>query len=190
MAKDPAADVAEVAPAPPASKGPLILALLNTAVILGALGFLAYSRLIFKRPQITEDEERARIAAKAKASTATINNPGVITFEQMTINLQPAPSQPKADENGKLQGKPHFCTLAFGLEIRDIGQKERVEEIRPILIDRLLTLLGKKAFHELTTVQGRYLLRQQIIEMTNELLPNKKGSPLATDVYFTMFVVQ
>jgi flagellar basal body-associated protein FliL len=73
-------------------------------------------------------------------------------------------------------------------------------------MDYLLSLLGRKAFADLTTVQGRYLLRSQISEIVNQLVngemdekdtPGKApqhhvggGAPLVTNVYFTQFIVQ
>ena len=38
-----------------ASKTPLKLALANTVVVLAAMGMILYTRMIYKRPVITED---------------------------------------------------------------------------------------------------------------------------------------
>ncbi len=174
-------------------KGPLLLALLNSVVILGALGMLAYTRLIYHRPAITEESERERLAEETKAPPIPNATPGSLAFEPMTINIQAAPATPRPDElnNRQIQGKLHYATVAFTLEVRDMGFKEQIEEIRPVLMDRILTLMGKKPFHELTTVQGRYLLRSQILDMANELARAPQNqAPLLSDVFFTQFVVQ
>lgn len=170
-----------------------MLALLNTVVVLAALGILAYTRVLYKRPAITEGGERERLAAEStKPAPITSATPGVIPFEAVTINIQPAPGNPKSEDTVRqIQGKLHYATLAFSLEVRDIGQKEQIDQIKPILMDRILTMMGKKPFHELTTVQGRYLVRSQILDMTNELLKKKPGeASLVTEVFFTQFVVQ
>ena len=45
---------------------------------------------------------------------------------------------------------------------------------------------------ELTTVQGRYILRTQIVDMINHLInkENKNAEPVASNVYFLQFMVQ
>ncbi len=170
-----------------------MLALLNSIVILGALGLLAYTRLVYHRPAITEEGERERLAEQTKAPPAPTAVPGSLPFDAMTINIQASPATPRPDElnNRQIQGKLHYATVAFTLEVRDMNYKEQIDEIRPILADRILTLMGHKPFHELTTVQGRYLLRSQILDMANELARAPQNqAPLISDVFFTQFVVQ
>ncbi len=177
------------------SKGPLILALLNTVVILGVLGFMFYTRLVFKRPVITESSERARLA-QIHASPTPVATPGLIDFEPVTVNIQSAPAQPKPADGTpqQIQGKLHYVTVGFSVEIRDMAMKAAVDQIRPVLMDKVLSLLGHKGFSELTTVQGRYILRSQILEFTNNLLAGAQTSgpkmAVATNVYFTKFIVQ
>lgn len=190
------AEAKEKAPAKGSSKGPLILALVNTLAVLAAMGFMAYSKLIFKRPVITEESERARIAAEQAKPKAPVI-PGTVTFEPFTVNISPTPGQAKPADGTteQIQGKLHYATVGFALEITDIARKSELETVRPIIMDRLLAALGRKAYHELTTVQGRYIVRTQIIELVNEALRKAGGAPtagpdLVTNVYFTQFVVQ
>ena len=76
-------------------------------------------------------------------------------------------------------------------EIKNIMKyKEELEANRPILLDGVLQILGKKDFNELTTVQGRYVLRTQILDLANEMSKRKGRDPLFTNVYFTHFIVQ
>lgn len=173
------------------SKGPLLLALVNTLAVLGALGFLAYTKLLYQRPQITEDQERQRIAQSVQIAPAPVATPGLVQFDPVTINIQPAPTHPAADAGSSTQisGKLHYATVAFALELSDIARKDELEQVRPILMDRILSLMGKKAFHEITTVQGRYLLRSQILSHANQL-GAKDQPPLVREVFFTQFVVQ
>jgi flagellar basal body-associated protein FliL len=191
-------------------KLPLLLSLLNSVVILATLGLMVYSRILFKRPAITEEAERARLVAlhsKPQAPTA----PGLIEFPVMTVNILSNPVQPKAlpGQPQQIQGKLHYATLAFSLEIRDIEKKEVIEELRPLITDRIIGLVGRKAPNELSTVQGRYVLRAQIIEGANELIEKTKipppvsrarkkkllgpappAEPLITNLYFSQVIVQ
>ncbi|MBL7715052.1 MAG: flagellar basal body-associated FliL family protein [Bdellovibrionales bacterium] len=174
------------------SKLPTLIAIINTVVVVGAMGFVLYTRLLYKRPPITEERERERIAT-AKASPKAELQSGQIAFDQITVNIEPIPSGIKADPANpmKLQGKLHYATVAFSIEVRDMSQKTQIETVKPIFMDRLLSLMGKKTFMELTTVQGRYLLRTQLLDIANELIPQPEGSlPLVSDLHFTQFVVQ
>jgi flagellar basal body-associated protein FliL len=55
-----------------------------------------------------------------------------------------------------------------------------------LIEDRLLTLVGRKGYTELTSVQGRYQLRSQLRDSANQMAKDA----LVTDVFFTDFVVQ
>src|SRR3989344_2615721 len=80
-------------------KGPLLIALINTLAVLGAMGMFVYTRMIYKRPQITESAERQKIEDGAKMpKLASI--PGVIHFDPITVNIKPT------------EGKTHYAAMA------------------------------------------------------------------------------
>ncbi|MCM2276446.1 MAG: flagellar basal body-associated FliL family protein [Oligoflexia bacterium] len=176
----------------------LIVGLANSLVALAALGTLAYTKILYKRPAITEQSERARLAQlKLKPEIAV--TPGAMTFEPLTVNIQSTPRQARAADGtpNQIEGKLHFVTLSFTLEIRDESRKAELQDIRPLFLDKLLGLLGRKTFQELSTVQGRYILKTQILEAVNQLLAQRANKPetlagngLVTAVHFTHFVVQ
>ncbi|MCM2323374.1 MAG: flagellar basal body-associated FliL family protein [Oligoflexia bacterium] len=174
---------------------PLIVGALNVVVALGAMGALVYTRVIYKRPAITESTERARLA-RLRANPVQATRTGTLTFEPVTVNIQSTPRQLRAAEGTarQVEGKLHYVTLAFVIEIRDERRKDELEAVRSQLMDRLLALLGRKTFHELSTVQGRYILKTQIIDSMNQLLAKRADKPfqetLITDVFFTQFLVQ
>jgi flagellar basal body-associated protein FliL len=189
MAEKAAQVEAPVRAGPP--KTPLILALVNTLAVMGALGFLIYTKVLFKRPSITETGERERLAElKAKPPAATA--PGLISFDATTVNIQPTQVSPTEASGDSTRMKLHYVTFEFSLEVNDLSRKEEVEELRPRIMDRLLSMMGRKTFAELTTVQGRYLLRSQIGEIVNALTSSEDGSsaPLVTNVFFKQFIVQ
>ena len=178
------------------SKLPMLLALVNTLAIAGVLGMVAYTRVLYKRPAITEQGERDRLDT-VHASPAQHDAPGLVEFKTITVNIESSPAIPRPADGTpeQIQGKLHYATLGFALEVRDAHQIERVEEIKPLVMDKVLAMLGRKAFHELTTVQGRYVLRTQIIEVANELIDHARPEhaqhdALVTNVFFTSFIVQ
>lgn len=177
-------------------KAPLpLIPLLNTVALLGAIGLAVYSKILFKRPPITEKEERSRLV-KLHSSPTPAPKPVSVSFGPITVNIQSNPSQPKPADGTfqQIQGKLHYVTLGFSVEIRDENQKDLLDAVHPILLDKIIYFVGKKTFHELTTVQGRYILQSSIHDMGNELINARMQKPLPegliTHVYFTQFIVQ
>ena len=181
-------------PAPSGSKLPILIVLLNTIAIFAALGTFVYTRVLFKRPAITEEGERAKLAeAQARSKAPPVS--GLVNFEPVTVNIKSTPTTPKPEieaQPGEFTGKLHYATVAFSFEIRDISKKEDIEALRPILLDRILSMMGRKNFEELTTVQGRYVLRTQILDLVNNLLKaeSKDRDNAVTNVFFNQFIVQ
>lgn len=165
------------------SKGPLILALVNTLAVLGALGFFAYTQFIFKKPRITEPGERDRLT-QAAATPVPKAVAGTVSFEPLTLNIKPSGTE----ENPRM----HFLKLTFTLELQDMGATGTLESLKPVILDRILNLLGRKTFQELVTVQGRFVLRTEILDIANALLSKELGrkDTLVTNVFFNEFVVQ
>lgn len=181
----------EAAPKKPISVG-LILALLNTLTILGAFGTFVYTRVLFKRPPITEEQERARLAKEAEKARAAAM-PGTLAFAPVTVNIKPSLSglEPPGPQ-GLGQGKLHYATVTMTFELRDIRRKELLEELKPILMDKFFSIMGRKSYAELTSVQGRYVLRTQLIDQANQLLAAETKDPnaMVTNLFFTTFMVQ
>jgi Flagellar basal body-associated protein FliL len=195
MAQQNTPPAAGVPPGGEAPSQPLpIVPLLNSITLLGALGFLVYSKVLYHRPAITEDGERARLEQLNAAPTATI--PALVKFDPVTINIEPNPKAPKPADGTfeQIQGKLHYITIGFSIEIRDEMKSDLIENVRPIIMDKLGVILGKRRFHELTTVQGRFTLHSQILDMINQTVSSYHHAhlrePLATQLYFTQFLVQ
>ncbi len=158
----------------------LILGVLNTVAIAAVLGLFVYTKLIFKRPAITESKERAKIALNAKKIDSLANaKKALIPLEPMTVNLDPY-----LGEDGKQ--KNHYVSLTLVIEIRDERESGKFESSKPVVMDKIIQNLSKKKFEDLNQVQGRYLFRSQIIDAANEFL----GAPVVNEVYFTEFLLQ
>lgn len=179
----------------PESKLPLWLPIVNAVALLVSMGAVVYTRLLFSRPQITEESERERLV-QVVASPTPPPVPELVQFDQLVLNIQPMPGAPKPADgtSTQIEGKLHYCTLSFALEIIDSRRKTQVEEIRPLLVDKLLSVVGRKKFHELNTVQGRYVLKSQIIDAANNLVASRSQDgnkdALVSQVFFTQFVLQ
>lgn len=198
MAKEGAAAPSEPAVQKPSGLGmsplALVVPLLNTLALMATLGVFYYARVKYKRPSITEETEKVRLTKLFSAAPQEVVS-ALVEFEPTTVNIASNPTNPHPADGTpqQIQGKLHYATLGFFMEIRDRTKQELVESARPAIMDHLILLLGKKQFHELTTVQGRYILHAQIMEFTNHLIAtvDKPGSdPLVTQLYFTQFLVQ
>ncbi|MEN9722993.1 MAG: hypothetical protein RJB38_979 [Pseudomonadota bacterium] len=167
--------------AAPKPKPPMLVLLLgvNLLATLGAVGMVVYTKMIYQRPTITEDSERIKLTKKLEKKKP-VGPPGALIFKPVTVNLDPA----RKDSGG--QGKVHYATIGFTLATADREAEARLETIRPFIEDTLLTLVGKRDYQELTSVQGRFILRNQLREFANQ----KAKEVLVTDVYFTEFMVQ
>ncbi len=158
----------------------LILGLVNALVIAAVLGLFVYTKMIYKRPPITEGQERKRLA-KAEHKTEVVHDQkkGIVVLDPITANLDPF-----IDTDGKK--KMHYISITLAIEIRDEKEIHKFEEIKPIVLDQILQQLGKRKFDDLNQVQGRYLFRSLIIDATNAYLKE----PVITEVYFTDFLLQ
>lgn len=158
----------------------LILGLVNTVAIMAVLGLFVYTKMIYKRPAITESKERARMESQAhKEAVLRSAKRGLITLEPMTANLDPY-----TDTDGKQ--KTHYVSLTLSVEVRDEKEIPKFEFIKPVIQDQIIQSLGKKTFADLNQVQGRYLFRSLIIDATNAYLKE----PVVTEVYFSDFLLQ
>ncbi|OFZ83258.1 MAG: hypothetical protein A2583_03225 [Bdellovibrionales bacterium RIFOXYD1_FULL_53_11] len=176
-----------------ASKLPLIVGALNTLVVLGFFGTVFYTNKVYKKPRITEDDERVRLV-QAHASPKPAVAAALINFEPVTINIESTPSMPRPADgtNQQIHGKLHYVTVGFSIEVRDGGRKDEVEALRPLIMDKMLSMLGRRNYNELITVQGRYVLRTQLLDVVNQLLVKDAvvKTAVATNLYFTQFIVQ
>ena len=86
-----------------------------------------------------------------------------------------------ADPNGN-----RYLRVTMKLELKSDEQTEQVEKRLPQLRDGILMILPTKKYTDINSVEGKTVLRDQIMASINNLL--KEGS--VTNIYFTEFVVQ
>jgi len=169
------------------SKLPMIVLGLNLLLTIGVLGTAYYTLVLFNRPVITESTERDRLKDMKDSHKVTDEELTYIKFEQVNANLKPDPSKPPGDEKTDTQilGQIHQAQISFYVQLNSPELKEKAEKYRTRFLDQLLVVLGNKNHHELLTLQGRFRLRAQIVELLNEIADER----LVQDVYFTEFIV-
>jgi flagellar FliL protein len=179
------ADAAAETPPPSTSTGGsnklvIVVVIVNLIALFAVIGIFVKTRILFKRPAITEHQERARIAEPETAKSAT-GPAQMVNFNELGVNIR------VPDSN-----VPRFVKLSFALEVRDEKRMAEIERFRPIIVDKVISFVGRKSYEELVTVQGRYLLRTQILEGINELLSTDltNRTSAVTAVYITHFSVE
>lgn len=165
----------EEAPARPKLKldAQSTLALANSLFIVAALGLLVYTKLLYKKPVIDEASELKQ-KQEELAKPAPITDRVIIPFDQLRINI------------AMTSGKAHYGHGCFSTECRDAEAAELVKRKRDLLIDKLIAALGHRQMTELNTVQGKLILKSELLRKFNEIT-----APAAvTDLFFSTFILQ
>ena len=191
MAKDPKADEAVEEGAKGGGKKNLIVLILVAILMLGIGGGGAY---FFLKPDPSaehakgehgegehadaqhddeEDEEEEACDDGHGGGCAPI----FVELETFTVNLQPDPDE-------------RFLQMNLTLQVKNEKAKAKVETLMPAIRSRLLLLFGSKEANEISDLEGKELLIEEILEVLHEPF-EKYGRPLKiTGAFFTSFVIQ
>ncbi|KRB93325.1 flagellar basal body-associated protein FliL [Noviherbaspirillum sp. Root189] len=103
--------------------------------------------------------------------------PVFIAMEPFTINLQP--------ENGE-----QYLQIAFTMQVADEKQVEIIKMYMPALRSRILLLLASKKASELSTIEGKTKLQEEILAQVKKPFTPQGPQQVASGVFFTSFVIQ
>ena len=150
-----------------------ILVMANTLMVLAALGATVYTKLLYKKPPIVEEEEIQKKIAEIKSPEPTAEKI-IVPFDQLLINI------------AMTSGKAHYATIALAIECRSEEVAEIAKVKKALLIDKLIALVGKRQMTELNTIQGKLLLKTELMREFSALT---KPAGI-TDLYFSTFILQ
>lgn len=197
------ADAAPEAPEGKKKKSGLIkyIILIVLLLLLGGGGYFAYLTFFAKPPAATAPADGAAPAEGAPAAEA---------------KHEAKPEEKKAEgghgeakteaKGGHGSGKdkapsnnvalpPFVVNLADGnarrylkvvLEVEMTGNPELLEANQAKIRDALLMLLSSKTSQDISTLEGKILLRKEIVDRLNQAI----GQPKVSRIYFTDFVIQ
>jgi flagellar FliL protein len=169
--KQAAPEPVEVA-APKKSPKKLIIIIVAAVLVIAAA---AGGALVFLRSNAAPaSAETKKKDAKAEPTKA----PVFVTIEPFTVNLQ--------TEGGADQ----FLQVAFTLQVPDAAQEETIKNFMPQVRSRLLLLLSSKKASELSNVDGKKKLTDEIIAAVNQPFSEKGEAQQVSNVFFTSFVIQ
>ena len=161
MKADPKADAA------PANSKKKMLVIIIMGVLVVALG--GGAAFMFTRGGDDGGKEK-KVEHKAE-------KPEFVVIDPFTVNLQP--------ENGE-----QYLQVQFTLQV---GSPEQVELIKTNMArvrSRVLLLLSAKKASELTTVEGKRKLSEEIIAAVKLPFSEKAPPQDVSDVLFTSFIIQ
>jgi len=150
------------------SKKGLFIIIIIAVLVLGGGGFGAYWFLLRTPPPTAA--ELAEIEAAKKPEPVILP---VFALKPFVVNL--------ADKKSR-----RYLKVTMKLELSNEELLEEVDKRRAQLRDVVLTLLSSKTAAEISTLEGKFLLRQDIIKRVNVNLVTGK----VTKVYWEEFVVQ
>ncbi len=163
MAQDPVQAPEEAAPA---SKKKLIIIIVAVVLALGGGGaawFFTQQKSHTKKEEVKKEEP--------------VKAPVFLTLDTFTVNLQPDPDE-------------KFLQVDISLQVASAEAAEAIKLHMPAVKNRLLLLLTSKSAAEISTVEGKQDLSNEIIaEVKKPFAPNAKPQEVL-DVFFTSFVVQ
>ena len=84
------------------------------------------------------------------------------------------------------QERSRYLRVTMDLELAAATDTRKLTERLPQVRDRILMLLPSKRFADISSMEGKTALRDEIITKLNGLFPEK----VITDIFFTEFVVQ
>ncbi len=149
--------------APKKSKKKLLLVLIVVLVLLGAGGGGAWYWFMV----------RDTSAAAPKKPVP----PVFISLEPFTVNLQP--------ESGE-----HYLQIAITLQVTDKEEVDLIKLYTPQVRNRILLLLSSKKASEITSVEGKKKLAEEIAAAVNQPFIQDGKPQAASNVLFTSFIIQ
>ncbi len=139
---------------------------------------MVYVKMVFKRPPIEESAEMQKKVEELKEPPPVLERVNY-AFEKITVNI------------ATTSGKSHYATLEFTVECADEATQALVKGRKAQYIDEVIAALAKKQITELNTIQGKLILKTELLKRFNELSQNERNKPpKITDMFFSSFILQ
>ncbi|RSZ57537.1 flagellar basal body-associated protein FliL [Massilia atriviolacea] len=163
------------AAAKPPSKKMAMIGAIVAVLVLGGGGAGWY----FTQSKGGEEAEETAKPAKKKKKAAKAHVPPVFApLEVFTVNLQP---------DGE---EEHMLQVSITLEMAGQEQADLVKNNMPKVRSRVLLLLSAKKASELSTVEGKTKLAEEIMEEIKKPFAEHEDTQEINEVMFTQFIIQ
>ena len=145
--------------------------------VLGGGGWFGYKYFFAKK---AETAEGAPAEAGAHGDKKEAGKEGdkaakteIVTLPTFVVNL--------ADPLGR-----RYLKLTVDVEMADQKAAEELRQATPKVRDAVILLLSSKTFADLSSVEGKIMLKNEIVERLNQVVAGSK----VLRVYFTEMVIQ
>lgn len=166
MAQDPAVEVAvEEAPKPKSKKKLIIIVSAVLVLACGGGGAAWYFM-----------HQKSDYPKKVKEEVV-VKEPAFVKLETFTVNLNP--------EDGE-----KFLQVDITLNATSKEESEFLEQQMPQVRNRVLMLLTSKKASDISSMEGKKLLSQEIGTQINQPFTSGGKPPKISGVFFTSFVIQ
>lgn len=166
MAQDPAVEVAvEEAPKPKSKKKLIIIVSAVLVLACGGGGAAWYFM-----------HQKSDYPKKVKEEVV-VKEPAFVKLETFTVNLNP--------EDGE-----KFLQVDITLNATSKEESEFLEQQMPQVRNRVLMLLTSKKASDISSMEGKKLLSQEIGTQINQPFTYGSKPPKISGVFFTSFVIQ
>jgi flagellar FliL protein len=176
------------------SLGKILLLGLSAVLFLTGIGFFLLTKFgVLGTPPTAAPKVEANApqqtaantapAAQAKPSEQEIApsaTPVAAEGESILVELKPFVV------NLQDERRSRYLRIAIQLEIVGAKWEEELQKRLPQVRNRLLFLLSNKTVDEISSVDGKYRLQEEIVQHVNETL----GKAIVQKTYFTDFIVQ
>ena len=153
--------------AAPKSKKKLIIVAIAAIVALSAAGAGAWFFMSGSGSEHRQD------AAKHEPAAPPVFMPP----ETFTVNLQP-------------EGEEQYLQIGLVVQVKDQDASDKMKLYMPQIRSRLLMLLSSKKASEITSMEGKKKLSEEIIaQIKQPFAPGEEPLPVSS-VHFTDFIIQ
>jgi flagellar FliL protein len=154
------------------SKLKLIIIVLVALGILGGGGFAAWK--FFLQPKAAEEAHGNETAPGTPAVPEAVDAGGqLVTLDSFVVNL--------SDPMGR-----RYLKATLDVEVADAAAAAALTAAMPKIKDTLLLLLSSKTFADISSMDKKIELKNDIVDRLNLIIGKNK----VRNVYFTEFVVQ
>jgi flagellar protein FliL len=151
----------------------LLLVIIISTVFLAIMGagfFILWNKVTPHEPKAEQKHEEAKEEKEGKEKDG---EKPIFSLTPFIVNL--------ADQDAT-----RYMRVTLDLELSGEETKAELEKRLPQIRDAVLTIIPAKTASEISTVEGKTALRDEIIQRLNSFI--KKGK--VTNIYFTEFVIQ
>jgi len=100
------------------------------------------------------------------------------------------PIDPAFVVNFASQGKARFLQITVEVMPRDETVPDKVKLHMPVIRNNLMLLFSTQTYDTVSTLDGKETLREESLEVVQQILEEETGDPGIEAIYFTSFVMQ